>query len=59
MYYSGCQKNVPIAERFFAKKLMPPSYFWNIMMTSGINLPAGRCQIILKQFMVNRGPQVK
>jgi hypothetical protein len=22
--YSGCQKNVPIAERFFATTLMPP-----------------------------------
>jgi hypothetical protein len=35
--YSGCQKNVPIAERFFATTLMPPSFFRNIIMTSGIN----------------------
>jgi hypothetical protein len=35
--YSGCQKNVPIAERFFATTLMPPSFFRNINMTSGIN----------------------
>jgi hypothetical protein len=34
--YSGCQKNVPIAERFFATTLMPPSFFRNINMTSGI-----------------------
>jgi hypothetical protein len=26
-FYSGCQKNVPIAERFFATTLMPPSFF--------------------------------
>jgi hypothetical protein len=25
--YRGCQKNVPIAERFFATTLMPPSLF--------------------------------
>jgi hypothetical protein len=36
--YSGCQKNVPIAERFFATTLMPPSFFRNINMTSGINI---------------------
>ncbi|MGD1986442.1 MAG: hypothetical protein PVF30_08150, partial [Desulfobacterales bacterium] len=35
--YSGCQKNVPIAERFFATTLMPPSFFRNTNMTSGIN----------------------
>jgi hypothetical protein len=35
-FYSGCQKNVPIAERFFATTLMPPSFFRNINMTSGI-----------------------
>jgi hypothetical protein len=35
--YSGCQKNVPIAERFFATTLMPPSFFRNIIMASGIN----------------------
>jgi hypothetical protein len=35
--YSGCQKNVAIAERFFATTLMPPSFFRNIIMTSGIN----------------------
>ena len=35
--YSGCQNNVPIAERYFATTLMPPSFFRNIMMTSGIN----------------------
>jgi hypothetical protein len=35
--YSGCQKNVPIAEHFFATTLMPPSFFRNINMTSGIN----------------------
>jgi hypothetical protein len=34
--YSSCHKNVPIAERFFATTLMPPSFFWNINMTSGI-----------------------
>ena len=34
--YSGCQKNVPIAERFFATTLMPPSFFGNINMASGI-----------------------
>jgi hypothetical protein len=34
--YSGCQKNVPMAERFFATTLMPPSFFRNINMTSGI-----------------------
>ena len=27
VFYSGCQKNVPIAERFFATTLMPPSFF--------------------------------
>jgi hypothetical protein len=37
LLYSGCQKNVPIAERFFATTLMPPSFFRNINMTSGIN----------------------
>jgi len=26
-FYSGCQKNVPIAGRFFATTLMPPSFF--------------------------------
>jgi hypothetical protein len=36
LLYSGCQKNVPIAERFFATTLMPPSFFRNINMTSGI-----------------------
>jgi hypothetical protein len=36
-FYSGCQKNVPIAERFFATTLMPPSFYRNIMMTNGIN----------------------
>jgi hypothetical protein len=35
--YSGCQKNVAIAVRFFATTLMPPSFFRNIIMTSGIN----------------------
>ncbi|MGD2098533.1 MAG: enoyl-CoA hydratase-related protein [Desulfobacterales bacterium] len=34
--YSRCQKDVPIAERFFATTLMPPSFFRNILMTSGI-----------------------
>jgi hypothetical protein len=34
--YSGCQKDVPIAEHFFATTLMPPSFFRNINMTSGI-----------------------
>jgi hypothetical protein len=37
--YSGCQKNVPIAERFSAPTLMPPSFFGNIILTSGMNLP--------------------
>jgi hypothetical protein len=27
MIYSRCQKNVPIAGRFFATTLMPPSFF--------------------------------
>jgi hypothetical protein len=36
--YSGCQKNVPIAERFFVTTLMPPSFFRNIIMTIGITL---------------------
>jgi hypothetical protein len=35
-FYSGCQKNVPIAGRFFVTTLMPPSYFRNIIMTNGI-----------------------
>ena len=26
-FYSRCQKNVPVAGRFFATTLMPPSYF--------------------------------
>jgi hypothetical protein len=34
--YRRCQKNVPIAERFFATTLMPPSFFRNILMTSAI-----------------------
>jgi hypothetical protein len=37
-HYSGCQKNVPIAGRFFATTLMPPSFYRNILMTSGINV---------------------
>jgi hypothetical protein len=36
-FYSGCQKNVPIAQRFFATTLMPPSFFRNIIMTNGID----------------------
>ena len=36
-FYSGCQKNVPIAGRFFATTLMPPSFYRNMMMTSGIS----------------------
>jgi hypothetical protein len=39
--YSGCQKNVPIAERFFATTLMAPSFFRNINMTSGITVFLG------------------
>jgi hypothetical protein len=35
--YGGCQKNAPIAKRFFATTHLPPSFFRNIMMTSGIN----------------------
>jgi hypothetical protein len=30
--YSGCQENVPIAERFFATTLMPPFFFRNIIV---------------------------
>jgi hypothetical protein len=26
-FYSGCQKNVPMAERFFGTTLMPPTFF--------------------------------
>ena len=38
LHYSGCQKNVPMAERFFSTTLMPPSFLRNIIMTSGITL---------------------
>ena len=34
--YRGCQKNVPIEDLFLLQPLMPPSYFRNIIMTSGI-----------------------
>jgi hypothetical protein len=36
--YSGCQKNIPIAERFFVTTLMPSSFFRNIIMTIGMNV---------------------
>ena len=36
VFYSGCQKKVPIAGRFFATTLMPPSFFRNIIMIIGI-----------------------
>jgi hypothetical protein len=36
--YSGCQKNVPIAGRFFVTTLMPSSFFRNIILTIGITL---------------------
>jgi hypothetical protein len=48
MAYSGCQKNVPIAERFFATTLMPPSFFRIIFMTSGINRLLGEMLWISK-----------
>jgi hypothetical protein len=35
-FYGRCQKNVPIADRFFATASVPPSFFGNILMTSGI-----------------------
>jgi hypothetical protein len=34
--YSGCQKSVSVAERFFATTPMPPFFFRNINMTSGV-----------------------
>jgi hypothetical protein len=34
--YSGCQKNDPIAGRFIATTLMPPSFLRSIIMTSGV-----------------------
>jgi hypothetical protein len=55
MLYSGCQKNVPIAERFFATTLMPPSFFRNIIMTSGI--AAGRSLLAPGFEPVNSGQQ--
>jgi hypothetical protein len=39
--YSGCQRNVPIAGRFFVTTLMPPSLFRNFNMASGINFNTG------------------
>lgn len=42
--YSRCQKNSPIAERFFATTPMPPSFYGNIMMTNGITLKIGGLQ---------------
>jgi hypothetical protein len=30
--YSGCQKNVPIAERFFATTLMPPAFLFGTLI---------------------------
>ena len=38
LLYMGCQKNVPIEDRFLLQTFIPPSYFRNIIMTSGINI---------------------
>jgi hypothetical protein len=36
-FYCGCQKDVPITERLFVTTPMPPSFFRNLIMTSGRN----------------------
>jgi hypothetical protein len=32
------KKTFPLRNVFFATTLMPPSFFWNILMTSGIEI---------------------